>query len=148
MRRDLIVLFILLCATSFAGSAESPGAQAPSVELPPELARVLSDYEKAWEARDEVALAALFTEDGFVLPNGSPPVRGRDAIRRHYADSGGPLALGAIAFATGGSVGYIIGGFARERSAPDIGKFTLTLQRDDGGRWSIVSDMDSPNDRR
>jgi len=127
---------------------DPPDAQEPSVALPLDLARVLSDYEKAWEARDEDALAALFSKDGFVLPDGRPPVRGRDAIRRHYADSGGPLALRAIAFATDGSVGYIIGAFARARSAPDIGKFTLTLQRDDGGRWLIVSDMDSPNNRR
>jgi len=147
MFQNLNVCFVLLCTIPFAAAAEPPGAQEPSVELPGDLARVLSDYEKAWEARDETALAALFTEDGFVLPNGRPPVRGRDAIRRHYADSGGPLALRAIDFATGGSVGYIIGGFARERSAPDIGKFTLTLQRDDGGHWSIVSDMDSPNNR-
>lgn len=155
----LLISVVLACAPAFAAvpdagapapaaAAAAVGARVPSIELPSELARVLSDYEKAWQARDEDALAALFTEDGFVLPNGRPPVRGRDAIRRHYAESGGPLALRALAFATEGAVGYIIGGFARERSAPDIGKFTLTLRRDDGGRWLIVSDMDSPNQRR
>src|SRR3546814_7019105 len=43
-----------------------------------------SDLEKAWSARDPVALAALFAEDGFVLPSGRPPVRGRAAIREYY----------------------------------------------------------------
>ena len=44
---------------------------AATVALPPELARVLTDYEKAWQARDAAALAALFAEDGFVLPSGA-----------------------------------------------------------------------------
>jgi phosphohistidine phosphatase SixA len=51
-------------------------APLPSVELPRELARVLTDYETAWQNKDEDALAKLFAEDGFVLSGGSPPVRG------------------------------------------------------------------------
>lgn len=122
--------------------------QQPSVQLPSELARVLTDYESAWRGRDAAALARLFAEDGFVLPNGGPPVRGRAQIERHYTGSGGPLALRAIAFAAEGRVGYIIGGFAREKGQPDSGKFTLTLQKGSDGRWLIVSDMDSSNRQR
>ena len=61
-----------------AATAAPP--QEPSIELPAELKRVLTDYEKAWTARDAKALAALFTEDGFVLTNGQPMARGRAAI--------------------------------------------------------------------
>jgi len=116
--------------------------------MPAALARVLTDYEAAWRSRNAAALASLFTEDGFVLPGGSPPVRGRAEIERHYARSGGPLSLRAIAFATEGAVGYIIGGYAREKGEPDIGKFTLTLRRGSDGRWLIVSDMDNSNSRQ
>jgi hypothetical protein len=62
--------------------------QEPSVELPPALARVLTDYEAA------------------------------AAIERPYAGSGGPLSLRAIAFAAEGAVGYIIGGTPRRTAAP------------------------------
>lgn len=117
----------------------------PSVLLPPPLARVLTDYEAAWQAKDEKALAALFTEDGFVLSNGRPPVRGRSAIEERYRDSGGPLALRAWAYSTEGSVGTIIGGYARKAGEPDIGKFTLTLKKSPGGGWLIQSDMDNGN---
>jgi ketosteroid isomerase-like protein len=119
-----------------------------SVTLPPELARVLTDYETAWRAKDAAALARLFAEDGFVLGNGAPPVRGRAAIEKAYAGSGGRLVLRALAFATEGTVGYIIGAFAREPGAPDVGKFTLTLKKDASGRWLIVSDMDNGNQPR
>ncbi len=120
----------------------------PSVVLPPALARVLTDYEVAWQNKDAAALAALFAEDGFVLSSGSPPVRGRAAIERHYAGAGGPLALRALAYATEGSIGYIIGGFSRARGEPDTGKFTLTIVKGRDGRWLIQSDMDNGNARR
>ena len=119
----------------------------PSVQLPAPLARVLTDYETAWRGKDAAGLAALFSEDGFVLSNGVPPMRGRAQIERHYTGQGGPLALRALAFATDGAVGYIIGGFARREGEPDIGKFTLTMRTSRDGRWLIVSDMDNGNSR-
>lgn len=75
-----------------------------------------------------MALAALFAEDGFVLPNGRTPVRGRAAIRKHYTGHGGPLSLRALAYAAEGGVSYIIGGYTDTAGKPDIGKFTLTLR--------------------
>jgi ketosteroid isomerase-like protein len=137
-----------------AGPGEQSWAQAPEqpplpgITLPPPLARVLADYEVAWGNKDAAALAALFREDGFVLPNGAPPVRGRAQIQKHYAGQGGPLALRALAFATEGPVGYIIGGFSREKGEADIGKFTLTLRKGEDERWLIMSDMDNGNSRR
>jgi len=118
------------------------------VTLPAPLARVLSDYEKAWHERDAATLAGLFAEDGFVLSSGAPPVRGRAAIERHYTGAGGPLSLHAFAFGTEGSTGWIIGGFGHLPGAPDDGKFTLTLRKGPGGRWLINSDMDNGNSRR
>ena len=119
----------------------------PAVTLPPPLARVLTDYESAWETKDAPALARLFAEDGFVLSPGTAAVRGRAAIEAHYRGRGGPLSLRALTYATEGSVGYVIGGYARSRGEPDIGKFTLTLRREANGRWLIVSDMDNGNSR-
>lgn len=119
----------------------------PSVTLPAELARVLTDYEAGWKAGDAAALANLFAEDGFVLAGGRAPVKGRAAIQRLYTHPGAPLSLRAIAYATHGDVGYIIGGFSRQPGEPDGGKFTLTLRKDGDGRWLIMSDMDNSNRR-
>lgn len=147
MKISTLVSLLAVIALAFAAAGQAGPEPLPSVSLPPELARVLSDYETAWQARDAAALAALFAEDGFVLANGMPPVRGRAAIEAAYEGAGGPLSLRAIAFAVDGSAGYILGGFAMEKGKPDIGKFTLTLRKDSEGRWLIVSDMDNPNSR-
>jgi ketosteroid isomerase-like protein len=148
MKRKALVILV---ASWLVARALPPAAgqdRLPSVELPAPLARVLSDYEAAWAGKDARALAALFAEDGFVLSSGQPPVRGRAAIERHYTGQGGPLALRALAFATEGGLGYIVGGFARQKDEPDIGKFTLTLRQAPDSRWLIFSDMDNGNSRR
>src|SRR6266853_4792684 len=118
-----------LVALTLAVLASLAWSQEPSIALPPDLQRVLTDYETAWRAKDAAALARLFAENGFVLSSGSPMVRGRAAIEKKYTGSGGPLFLRAVACATNGNVGYIIGGFTNRAGAPDGGKFTLTLQK-------------------
>lgn len=154
MPRSLFLLVALLACRP-SGAHEAPtadAAPAPAMEgvtLPPELDRVLRDYEAGWQSGDEVALASLFTADGFVLPNGEPPVRGREAILRQYRESGGELRLRALAYGTGGSLGYIIGayGYGKAPPVPDVGKFTLLLRLGPDGRWVILSDMDNGNRR-
>lgn len=153
MIRPAFVLYaglaVAVAAAAAVARAEEPAASPlPSVVLPPELARVLTDYEKAWRTRDASALASLFAEDGFVLASGAPPVRGRAAIAKAYAGAGGDLVLRAFAYGTEGPLGYILGGFSRKEGAPDVGKFTLSLRRGADGRWLIVSDMDNGNARR
>ena len=150
----LAVLFLLAAvSTSSATTQATPGAPTappplPSVTLPAELDRVLRDYETAWRAGDHVRLSELFTEDGFILPGGRPPIRGRAAIAAHYQGQSGPLHLRALAYATADSIGYIIGAYGYGATTPvaDNGKFTLTLRRH-AGRWLIASDMDNTNRR-
>ena len=135
-----------LRSDSSAGGQQ--GAALPSVTLPPELDRVLRDYERGWRAGDAAALAALFAEDGFVLQGGRPPVRGRAAIRSAYTgNAGGNLRLRALAYAVADTLGYIIGAYGYGEEAGDMGKFTLTLRRAPAGRWLIFSDMDNSSRR-
>lgn len=143
-----VVLLTLLLGCGTRAQSPEIATPLPSVTLPAPLARVLTDYEKAWGGQNAAGLAALFAEDGFVLAGGSPPVRGRAAIEQHYAKAGGPLSLRALAFATEGTVGYIVGGYAPQKGQPDIGKFTLTLRKGADGIWLIMSDMDNGNGRR
>jgi len=145
MDKRITAVAAMLWISALSAGQEPAAAQEPSVKLPPELARVLTDYEAGWRAGDGAALARLFDEDGFVLPNGGPLVRGRAAVQRYYKGPGGPLVLRAFAFAAEGPVAYIIGGFSRQEGQPDVGKFTLTLRKGTSGLWLIVSDMDNSN---
>ena len=142
----LLAAALVLAARAPSQNSFSPSpTPIPSISLPPELDRVLRDYEKAWSARDAAGLAALFAEDGFVLQGGKPPARGRSAILAAYEGHGGPLRLRAFAFAVEGATGWILGGYAWKADEPDDGKFTLTLRKEKDGRWMIVSDMDNGN---
>lgn len=126
--------------------APAPRAELPDVALPPDLDRVLRDYERAWGAGDAKAIAALFTEDGVLMQNEASPLRGRAAIEATYADHrGSPLRLRAIAYAAADTVGYILGGYRYGDATRDMGKFTLTLRRVPGQPWLIASDMDNMN---
>lgn len=142
--RPLALAGLVLAA---AGSTAAVAAQdtLPSVDLPPGLQRVLDDYEVAWQAGDADALADLFAPDAFVMARGQPPARGREAIRAYYQGRGGPLSLRALAYATDGDVGWIVGGYSAAPGFPDGGKFTLTLRRGTDDRWLIVTDMDNGN---
>lgn len=145
----LIAAILALLPAIARAQTPAPSAPLPSVALPPELDRVLRDYERAWQASDPAAVAALFTTDGFVLSNGKPAVRGRDAIRSVYQGAGGQLRLRAFAYAVQDTVGYVIGGYryGADSSALDSGKFILALRRASGGQWLIAGDIDNSNRR-
>jgi len=151
MRLGRFVFALAVVATP--APAQAPAAPPappplPSIALPADLDRVLRDYERAWQAGDEHALAALFTEDGFV-PTGQGWVRGRDAIRATYQNSRGDLQLRALAFAVQDTVGYIVGAYGYGETpppVPDRGKFVLALRRARGsGPWLIAADIDQSN---
>jgi ketosteroid isomerase-like protein len=145
----ILLAFSLVAPGRLVAQPDRPApAPLPSVALPPELDRVLRDYERQWQARSPSGLAALFAEDGFVLQSGRLPVRGRGGIEQAYSNAGGPLVLRALAFAATDSVGYIIGGYSSRPDSPDIGKFILLLRRELGGPWRIMADMDNGNGPR
>jgi len=145
-RRFILLLLLTSFITVCTFAQNSPTTEPPQIAtatLPPELARVLTDYESAWRNRDPSALANLFTEEGFVLSPGHPIVRGRAAIEKFYSGAGGMLILRAVSYAAAGDIGYIIGVFTARPDRPEQGKFTLTLRKSPTGRWLIVSDMDN-----
>lgn len=147
MRVALPLLLIALCGAAPCAGQASALSTSPSVALPADLDRVLRDYERAWQAGDEQALVALFTEDGFVR---RPPgwTRGRDAILEAYRDAGGDLRLRALAYATADTVGYIVGayGYGEEAADRDVGSFLLALRRSAPTQpWRIAADLDHSN---
>lgn len=139
----------LFCATLFSlvtvSAAWAQASTPASITLPPDVERVLRDYEKAWAANDLAGLAKLFTSDGMALPSGQMPAQGDDSIRKAYAKgAGSPLSLRAFGYGTSGDLAYVLGGFSGAADKPEFGKYVLVLRRVEG-RWLIVADMDNSN---
>ncbi|MBQ5945965.1 SgcJ/EcaC family oxidoreductase [Massilia sp. ST3] len=119
----------------------------PSGDVPPDVERVLRDYEKAWAANDAKALAALFAEDGIALPSNQPPARGKERIAQAYAGGGAmPTFLRVIDYRASGDLATLVGAYGPAGQARDFGKFVLVLRRVDG-RWLIAADIENANMR-
>ena len=144
MRASLLVLSILTTAPLAAQQATT-AADSPSITLPPELDRVLRDYEKGWTGKDPQGLSRLFSEDGFALMSGTTGARGRPAIATIYAGAGGELKLRALSYSTEGGTGYIIGAYRYGAATADVGKFVLALKKGADGKWLIAADIDNGN---
>jgi ketosteroid isomerase-like protein len=146
LRRCVVANVLAASAICFATGANAQGAppkQAVAIELPAEFASVLRNYEKAWRGRDMDALSRLFVDGATVLTNTGNVVVGRGAVRDVYAGSGGALFLRAYAFADGGEVAHIIGGYALSANGPDVGTYVLALVRPSRtGPWLIAADLD------
>jgi ketosteroid isomerase-like protein len=146
MRTHLVLLALLLpLPPSLCAQRATTAADSPSITLPPELDRVLRDYEKGWAGKDPQGLSRLFSEDGFALMSGTNGARGRPAIAAIYASAGGELKLRAIAYSTEGSTGYIIGAYRYGTATADMGKFVLALRKGADGKWLIAADIDNGN---
>ena len=145
-----IALVTLGVGLAFPGAtaaqpSETPTRPAalPSIELPPELDRVLRDYERHWRAGAAGALAALFTPEGMIRSGGTW-IRGRAAIEAAYANASGHLRLRAVDYAIEGRTGHIMGAYGYgEGELEDEGSFVLTLRKADDGRWLISADLDA-----
>ena len=146
-----LVGFVVALSVAIAGA--QAGAQTPQappdtpmpsvISLPPAFDRVLRDYEAAWRDGDGSRLAALFTEDGFALQNGSPIRQGRAAIAGGITKPGGPLELMAYAYSPSDNVGYIVGGYRYPTTVGTGGRFVLALRGGLDGRWLIAADLDN-----
>lgn len=144
--RHVSILFSLTLIFAASALAQDAYVRPPSVELPPELERVLRDYEKFWKAGDAEALAFLFTDQGYVhSPYGW--IQGFDAIRKKYKGAGGDLRLRALNFGIGEEVGFIVGayGYGDDAAEVDRGNFVLALRKTPAGKWLIVADLDKTN---
>lgn len=151
--RVLLPIMVALAAPALLWAQEPPMRPSPRatpgplgqplVELPPELDRILREYETAWKAGDGEALSRLFTEDGFALASGQLPLKGRAAIAQWHRRPGGDLQLHAFAYAVSDTVGYIIGGYRYPQSTGPGGKYLLAIRRGTDGKWLIAADMDN-----
>lgn len=96
-------------------------------------------------------LAALYAADGEVLPAGSDPIRGSDAIQKFWQaalDSGiAGVGLRTIDIFGHGPTATEVGQYELRDKAGNVidhGKY-IVVWRHEGGKWKLLRDMFSTN---
>ena len=135
-------------------SAAPVGQLAPRDES--RIRTVNEAYAAGWRANDPDEVRATFWPDAVLIPQGSAPIRGMDAINRFWWPADGPATTvtaftvtadevggsGAIAFARGSfrlDFSYEENGKKVERT--NRGNYLNLFSRDSKGTWRISHRM-------
>lgn len=135
-------------------SAAPVGRLAPRDEA--KIRAVNEAYAAGWRANDADSVRATFWPDAVLIPQGSEPIRGMDAINRFWWPAGGPATRvtaftvttdevggsGAMAFARGSfrlDFTYEENGKKVERT--NRGNYLNLFSRDSEGTWRISHRM-------
>ena len=101
-----------------------------------EVTTLLQEYERAYNAGDAQAVANLYTEDGLLLPQGTP-VKGRAAISEYWkTHMGKGLKLVVTECELGRETGWGAGTWKIGESG---GNFLIALRREKG-HWRLAAD--------
>src|SRR5271156_4539590 len=127
----------------------APVAYADGVRTAIEAANV--QFSAAVAKGDGAALAALYSTDGQVMPTGSAPIRGTEAIQKFWQgalDSGvGAVGLKTLEVFGHGPTATEVGEYElRDKSGKtlDHGKYIVVWQHADG-QWKLLRDMFATN---
>jgi ketosteroid isomerase-like protein len=140
--RFSLALFITL----FAGMAQL--ARAETVRSAIEAANAAISAAAA--GGDAASVAAMYAADAAVMPAGSEPIRGADAILKFWQSSLsgiGGVALKTVDLFVQGSTATEVGQYElRDKTgrAIDHGKY-MVVWRKEGGKWKLLRDMFSTN---
>jgi uncharacterized protein len=111
----------------------------PSVQLPPELARLLREFGKNW--RSESGLAPLFTEDSMMVKRDvNNWVKGKAVVSGVWSKTyGEEITLIPVAYYTDDSAGYIMAYLGDTDPTPTIwGEAMIAVKKEKDGQWRIA----------
>jgi uncharacterized protein (TIGR02246 family) len=139
-----------ICAlTLIACTCLTPAAYADGVKDAIEAAN--GQFSAAAAKGDGAAVAALYSPDGQVMPPGSDPIRGAEAIQKFWQgalDSGvAAIGLKTVEVFGHGPTATEVGKYElRDKAGKvlDHGKYIVVWQHMDG-KWKLLRDMFSTN---
>jgi uncharacterized protein (TIGR02246 family) len=140
----------LFCTVIFLASmCLTPAAYADGVKAAIEAAN--TQFSAAAANGDGAALAALYSPDGQVMPAGSDPIRGTEAIQKFWQGALGSgiaaIGLKSIEVFGHGRTATEVGEYElRDKAGKvlDHGKYIVVWQHADG-KWKLLRDMFSTN---
>ena len=137
--------FALLAAGLALASAGSAAAKSP-------ISGMSQAFEDAMRKGDTAAVAAMYTEDGVILPPNHARVQGREGIAafmKEMTDAGLSLKLTPMDEWVEGTLGVRSGSyvlFDKELKEIDHGKWIEVWNKGADGKWLMVRDMWNSDD--
>lgn len=113
-----------------------------------QIEAVAAEMQAIANRGDSKAIAALYTADGQVLPDGSDPIKGTAAIAKYFQDGFDSDGFGNVRFKTlevyaQGAVATEVGEYDwgnKDGVSVDHGKYIVVYLKV-GGRWKLHRDM-------
>lgn len=142
-----LLLVVLICSPLANPAPNTPEARIDGLR---------QQFNLAYNAADAAALAALFAQNGVLMPPGAPAVVGRDAIQTRYAaqfaNVQSSFALNPGTIVVSGDLAWLRGDYQRvDTSVPGgtptiiMGKYLMTFTRERND-WRITTDAWNTND--
>ncbi len=140
MKKLITLVFVLLAA----GCMQSPQTDLEGLKAMQDV------WQSAFDARDSAALAAIYAEDGALMPPNSDTVIGRAAIEAFWADfqaSGIGAEIKDTEVYAHGDDGYTVGVYTVTDAGGatiDEGKYVV-IYRNVDGKWQMHRDIWNSN---
>ena len=144
-------LAMVLFAMMVVGCSDAPETDVDALETDLDGLRAMeAEWQAGFDARDATAIAAVYADDGAVLPPNGTTVRGRAAIERFWVEfmSGGiGGGINDTEVYASGDLGYKVGAYVITDpggTTIDVGKYVELWRRVDG-KWQMTHDIFNSN---
>lgn len=150
--RRIAVVALALGTVSFAGAPDGRLLSADEAKI-----RTVNEaYAAAWRKNDPAAVRATLWPNAVLIPQGSAPVEGLDAINRFWWPPSGPrttvtgFTITTAEVGGTGAIGFVRGSFQLDFSYFDEGKtvarrnrgnYLMLFMRTGTGEWRISHRM-------
>ena len=131
---------LVICLVLISGSAMAQ--QKPSIQ------KINEEWMAAFNKGDAAGVAALYSEDAYILPNGAEMAKGRRAIETYFKNSVRQLGdaklktvdLQSLGPGSAREVGTF--NFKTKGDSPQdvVGKY-VAVWRKMGGQWKLITDI-------
>jgi uncharacterized protein (TIGR02246 family) len=131
---------LVICLVLISGSALAQ--QKPSIQ------KINEEWMAAFNKGDAAGVAALYSEDAYILPNGAEMAKGRRAIESYFKNSVRQLGdaklktvdLQSLGPGSAREVGTF--NFKTKGDSPQdvVGKY-VAVWRKMGGQWKLITDI-------
>jgi len=143
------VLAITLCVPAFAGSSQHDTTEADSAAIH----ALVKNWSEAAQAKDLESFVSVYAEDGVVMLEGAPDLRGLEAIR---AGIGGMMQdpnfnlsfeIENVVVAASGDLAYETGTYGLSLSDPEgkavsqQGHYVVVWRKQPDGHWKVALDV-------